>query len=133
MKKNIDLGLLLIRVIIGFTMLLYGIKKAFNGLDFILAVLEKQGLPSFISYGVYVGEVIAPILMIIGFRTRLASLVFALTCFIIILLTKMDKLFLLNDKGGMVIELIAIYFVVSLGLFFTGAGKYAVSKKNNRD
>lgn len=133
MKKNMDIGLLLIRFIIGFTMLLHGINKVIHGLGFIQGVLEKQGLPAFLSYGVYIGEIVVPLLIIVGFRTRLASLIFAINCLTIILLTQMDKIVALNENGGLMIELVAIYLVVSLGLFFTGGGKIAVSTKSNWD
>lgn len=133
MKRNGDLGLFLIRNIIALTMLLHGINKIAHGLGFIQEVLVKQGLPSFLSYGVYIGEILVPLLIIVGFRTRLASLILVINCLTIILLTQMDKIFSLNENGGLAIELVAIYLIVSLGLFFTGAGKIALSTKNKWD
>ncbi len=133
MKRNGDLGLFLIRNIIALTMLLHGINKIAHGLGFIQEVLVKQGLPSFLSYGVYIGEILVPLLIMVGFRTRLASLILVINCLTIILLTQMDKIFSLNENGGLAIELVAIYLIVSLGLFFTGAGKIALSTKNKWD
>ncbi len=133
MKTNIDLGLLLIRIVIGFTMLLHGIYKIIHGLDYIKSVVSDHGLPIFLSYGIYIGEVIAPLLIIIGFRTRLASLVLALTCILIVLFAHVHEVFSLNAHGGLAIELVCIYLFVSLGLFFTGGGKMSVSTKNKWD
>lgn len=133
MKTNIDLGLLLIRIVIGFTMLLHGINKIIHGLDYIKSVLSAHGLPAFLSYGVYIGEIIAPLLIIIGFRTRMASLALAITCICIILLAHVNEIIALNDHGGLAIELVCIYLFVSLGLFFTGGGKMSVCTKNKWD
>ncbi|WP_430612775.1 DoxX family protein [Flavobacterium sp. JP2137] len=133
MKKNTDLGLFLIRIIIALTMLLHGINKIVHGLDFIKGVLTKHGLPTFLSYGVYIGEIAIPLLIIIGFRTRLASLCFALYCLVVILLSHIKEVLSLNENGGLAIELVAIYLLVGLGLYYTGGGKLAVSTKSNWD
>lgn len=133
MKTNIDLGLLLIRIVIGFTMLLHGISKIINGITYVKSVVSEHGLPIFLSYGIYIGEVIAPLLIIIGFRTRLASLALALTCILIVLFAHVNEVFSLNAHGGLAIELITIYFFSSLGLFYTGGGKMALSTKNKWD
>lgn len=125
MEKKIDLGLLIIRVIIAFPMFIYGISKCVSGVGFIEQMLSDKGLPTFLAYGVYVGELIAPLLIIIGFKTRLASAVFAFNCLTAILLANTSAIFALNQYGGWQLELLAIYMFVSLGLAFTGPGKYA--------
>lgn len=127
MERNNQLGLLLTRVIIAGTMLVYGISKLFSGIGFIEELMTKMGVPSFLSYGVYVGEIIAPCLILIGFRTRLAALVFAINCLTAILLTQLPSLFTVNAFGGWSLDLLAIYLFTSIALFFSGGGKYAVS------
>ncbi|MCR6637969.1 MAG: DoxX family protein [Sporocytophaga sp.] len=133
MKKNIDLGIFVTRIAIGFPMLVYGISKLFYGIDFIKDMLIEKGLPSFIAYGVFLGEVVAPILIIIGFRTRLAGFVFAVNCLTAICLTQMSNAFKLNDYGGWALELLAIYMLIATGILFTGGGKIAVSTNNQWD
>lgn len=133
MKNRTDVGLLMIRLIIAGPMLLYGIGKILHGVDFIKEMLADVGMPAFIANGVYAGEIIAPILIIIGFRTKLAGLVFAFNCLTIILLSQTQNILTLNEFGGWAIELLAIYMVVTGALFFTGAGKYAVSIKSKWD
>jgi len=133
MNKNVDLGLLLVRMGIGFPMLIYGINKLFTGIDFIKNLLTASGLPSFLGYGVYVGEIIAPILIIIGYRTSIAGAVLAINCFTAILLTQIPFLFKLNDYGGWALELLAIYMLIGLSLLFSGAGKLAISKLHTWD
>lgn len=133
MKKNSDLGLLLTRIIISAPMLCYGISKLINGIDFIKSMMVEAGLPSFFAYGVYIGEVVAPLLMIVGIRTRISSLIFAINCLTIILLSQTQNILSLNEYGGWALELIAIYFVISISLFFTGGGRFAVSTANKWD
>ncbi len=114
-------------------MFLYGIGKILHGIDFIKDMLAANGIPTLIAYGVYAGEIIAPILILIGFRTRIAGAIFAINCLTIILLSQTQNIFRLNDFGGWALELLAIYLVVSASLFFTGAGKYAISTKQKWD
>jgi putative oxidoreductase len=41
-------------------------------------MLADKGIPSFMAYGVYLTEIVAPLLILIGFRTRLASLAYVI-------------------------------------------------------
>ena len=132
MKKNTDVGLLILRIAIGLLMLLHGIGKL-NGLDFIQGMLTEKGLPAFIAYGVLIGEILAPLAILIGFRTRIASVVYFVNCLVAILLVHSNDIFALNKHGGWAIELLGLYLLGSLALFFTGAGKYAVSTNNQWD
>lgn len=58
-------------------MLLHGIAKLTHGIDFIKSVAGV------FAYGVYVGEVLAPIAILIGFRTRIAAAVYAVNCLVL--------------------------------------------------
>lgn len=133
MKKNIDLGLLITRIAIGFPMSVYGISKLIHGVGFIEDMMTMHGLPSFFAYGVFAGEIIAPVLLMIGFRTRIAGLIFAANCFTATILAQTSNIFKLNEFGGWALELLVIYMLVTLSFFFTGAGKYAVSTQNKWD
>jgi putative oxidoreductase len=82
------------------------------------------------AYGSYITELIAPVLMIIGFRTRLASMTFFLGMITALILAHSENMFALSKTGGLEIELILLYAFGALVLFFTGAGKFAVSKTN---
>jgi putative oxidoreductase len=57
-------------------MLLHGIAKI-GQTTFIEGMLADQGLPTIMAYGVYLTEIVAPILILIGLRTRLAALAYA--------------------------------------------------------
>ncbi|MBS2097551.1 DoxX family protein [Carboxylicivirga linearis] len=133
MNKNNDLGLLVLRVSLGLLMLLHGIAKLVHGLDFIKGMLSGMGLPSFFAYGVLVGEVLAPIALIAGFRTRIAAAIYAVNCIVAIAMAHSGDIFSLSDHGGWAIELLGLYLFGAVAIFFTGAGKYAVSNQNNWD
>ncbi|MCC3214353.1 DoxX family protein [Chryseobacterium sp. X308] len=133
MKKNIDSGLLITRIAIAFPMSVYGISKVIHGVGFIEDMMSMHSLPSFFAYGVFAGEIIAPLMLIIGFRARLAGLIFAANCFTATILAQTANIFKLNEFGGWALELLVIYMLVSLSFFFTGAGKYAVSTQNKWD
>ncbi|MBP7954436.1 MAG: DoxX family protein [Parabacteroides sp.] len=131
--KQTNLGLLIVRLSIAGLMLLHGVSKLISGLDILPEMLKDVGLPSFLAYGVYVGEVFAPLLMIIGFRTRLASMIFVINCLFAIFLVHSSEIFSLDGNGGWPIELLGLYLFGALALVFTGAGNYAVSTNNRWD
>lgn len=133
MKRNNDLGLLILRVSLGMLMLLHGIAKVKNGTGFIEGVFEKNGLPAFLAYLVYLGEIIAPLMLIAGFRTRLASVLLGGTMVVVILTAAKDKVGQLTETGAWAIEVQALFFFGALALFFTGGGKFAASTKSKWD
>ncbi|MFH4965728.1 DoxX family protein [Gaetbulibacter sp. M235] len=133
MNTKQHIGLLIIRIGISFTMLIYGITKLIYDIDFIKDLFTQHGLPSFLGYGIYIGEIIAPILIILGFRTKLAGLVFAINCFAAILMVQLPNLLKLNEFGGWAIGPIFIYMIFGIALIFTGAGKFAISTNNKWD
>jgi putative oxidoreductase len=129
LNRNIDLGILIIRLSVGVLMLLHGISKLIHGVGFIEDQVVAAGLPVFVAYGVYVGEVIAPIFIIAGFGTRIASGVFAINCLVAALLVHAADIFTLNPQGGWMMELLGLFFFGAVALVFTGGGKYALSNK----
>ena len=132
MKKDKDLSLLILRLGVGILMLLHGIAKL-KGIDFIEGMLAKNGLPGFLAYGVYVTEIVAPLLIIIGYRTRLASLILIFGALFAMLLVHSGDIFTLNKAGGWGIELIGLFIIGALALAISGSGKFALSSKNKWD
>jgi putative oxidoreductase len=66
---------------------------------FISGMLVEKGLPGFIAYGVLVGEVVAPILIIVGLFTRPAALVLAFTMIVAWLMVGMGETLALDKVG----------------------------------
>lgn len=130
--KNINLGLLILRVSLGVMMLLHGIEKMGSGVGHIQGMLAEKGFSVILSYGVFMGEVIAPILMIAGFRTKLASIILVINCIFIMLLGPYN-ITGLGKYGGWNAELPGLFLFGALALVFTGGGNYAFSKQNKWD
>ncbi|WP_281234081.1 DoxX family protein [Flavobacterium gelatinilyticum] len=127
MEKNLDLGLLLVRISVGGLMLFHGVSKMLHGISFLVDNMGAFG------YAVYIGEVLAPIAILAGFRARIAAVLLAVTCVVAIAVAHAQDLFSISEHGGYANELLMLYLLGSVALFFTGAGKYAVSKNNNWD
>ncbi|WP_431167205.1 DoxX family protein [Tenacibaculum halocynthiae] len=131
--QNKEIGTLIQRVSIGLLILFHGIANMNSNYSFIKSLLSGLSLPEFFSYGVFIGEIVAPILIIIGYRAKLASLVLTLNMFIAILMAHVSEIFSINQYGGWAIELQALYLFGSLSIMFLGAGKYAISTNSKWD
>jgi putative oxidoreductase len=127
-----DIGKLLLRVTVGGLMLFHGIAKVQNGIGWMAGMLQSNHLPAFIGYGVYVGEVVAPLLLIAGILTRPAALVLAFDMLMAIVLVQRSKFFTLNQGGGWTVELEMFFLLAAVAIFYFGSGRYAVSKGRGR-
>lgn len=127
--RNTDIGKLITRVTLGFILLFHGIFKFTHGVDWLTQMLAQRGLPPFFGYGVYIGEIVAPILVILGLLTRPAALVIAFNMLMAISLVLSDKIFTVNERGGgWSIELEAFILLTALAVFFLGPGRYSFNK-----
>lgn len=131
--KRISIGLLILRISLGGLMLFHGLFKLVNGVDGIKGMLAGMGVPGWLAYGVHLGETIAPILIILGFRTRLAALFFSLIMLVAFGMVHTADVFTLSPTGGWANELIGLYLLGGIAIAFTGAGQYAVSQGNKWD
>jgi putative oxidoreductase len=126
--NNSDLGKLLLRLPVGGLMMFHGIYKLIHGYGFIVTKLEHAGLPAILVAGVPLGEVVAPLLIVLGLYTRPAALVEAFSMLMALYLVHMGDLFSLNSQGGYALELQALYLFGAIAVSFLGAGKYSVSR-----
>ena len=123
-----DTGKLILRLMLGGLMLLHGIHKmqdpgAMVGIG---KQLTAAGLPAFIAYGAYIGEVLAPLMLILGIFTRVGSLLIMINMIFAILLAHSKDIFMLGKHGGWAIELQGFYLFTAIALYFLGSGKFAV-------
>ena len=123
-----DVGKLLVRLTTGILMLFHGVAKVMkpDTLDWIGQQLGNYGLPSFIAYGVYVGEIVAAIMIIVGIYTRLGGLLIVINMIFAMILAHSDELFSLGDHGQWAIELQVFYLMMGVAVIFLGSGKYAI-------
>jgi len=131
-SRSNDLALLVLRLFVGGLMLLHGIHKISQGFDAGLAQIElmltEQGLPEALAIGVYVGEILAPVLLILGVLVRPAALIVGFTMLMSIWLAYGSDLFATSDHGGSVIEVNLLYFAGSLALALAGGGRIAIRR-----
>jgi len=123
-----DSGKLVLRLTIGVLLLLHGIAKLKGGVGWMAGPLGAFGLPAFVGYGAYVGEIVAPLLLIAGKWTRLAGVVVAINMLGAIILVQRDKIAALNQGGGWAIELEMLFLLGGIALFLLGSGRYSVSR-----
>ncbi|MBT8255728.1 MAG: DoxX family protein [Bacteroidia bacterium] len=124
MKRNKDLGLLILRVGISALFLGHGIGKF---LDFVNGNTEVGGDPIGLggllsSILVIIAEFIAPVLIIIGLKTRIAAIfpviAMAVAAFVV---HANDSL---EDK-----EMALLYMVGFLAISIMGAGRFSLDKR----
>ena len=124
---NADVGRLILRITVGGLMLFHGVAKIMHpaSLDFITGMLTANGLPALLAYGVFIGEVIAPVLVIAGYQARIGALLMAANMLFALFLAHAGELFSLSEHGGLAIELQLFYLFTAIAVMFLGSGKYA--------
>ena len=123
-----DWGKLLLRLAVAGLLIFHGIAKLKNGVGWMAGPLAGLGLPAFVAYGAYVGEVIAPIFVLLGKWARIAGLVIAFNMMSAIVIALRDRMFTLNMGGGWAIELELLFLLGGVTIFLLGSGKYSVSR-----
>ncbi|THE13148.1 DoxX family protein [Bacillus timonensis] len=76
-QKN-EIGALILRITLGILFLIHGVVKFQGGIENTVGWFESINIPGFMAYVVALLEVIGGIALIIGFATRLVSILFAL-------------------------------------------------------
>ncbi len=106
---------------LGVLMLFHGVHKVLNGVDFIIPLLESYNVPyaEYVSYGVYVGEVFAPLLLISGYYIRVAGAIIVFNMLVALFLVHRDEIFTLTDYGSLSIETPLLYLIIGLALFLS--------------
>ena len=76
MFQNADNGRLILRLTVGGLMIFHGIAKVMKPgtVDYIGDMLSGYGIPAIFAYAVYIGEIVAPLMLIAGYQCRLGAL-----------------------------------------------------------
>ena len=127
LPKSPDYGLLILRVALGFSMLmLHGRGKLLDFSGTVAKFPALFGLPANVNLGLAIfAEVVCSALLIAGLFTRFASLILAIT---------MGTAFFIVHKSSLIAgpgsgELAMVYLVAYVTLLFTGAGKFSVDRE----
>lgn len=127
-----DIGKLILRLSVGILLLMHGLFKLMHGIAGISALIQANGWPVWIAYGVFVGEIIAPALLILGLVTRASAVVIVLNMLIAVYLAHSHQLFHLTKSGGWLLELQGLYLFGALAIAFLGAGRFSIGGTRGR-
>ena len=127
---NESTGKLILRLALGLMLIMHGIHKLIGGIDYLDGMLANAGLPAFLKYGVYIGEVLAPLAVIAGYYARVGAWVIAVNMLFAIALVGAQDMFTLSPRtGGLALELEYFYLFSAIALALIGPGRYAVNQK----
>lgn len=124
-----DFGRLLLRVTLGVLVLLHGIGKLRGGMAGIERLVESQGWPGVLAYGVLVGEVLAPLMLIAGFHARLAGALVAVNMLFAIVLAHTGEIGSFDRGGGWALELQAMFLCTAVAIALLGPGRYGINQR----
>jgi len=131
---NMDLGLLLIRVIIGTLMAFIGYEKLIHFDELVVDEFWAKnvsflgmtgGVPLFLTI---FAEFFCSLFLILGLFTRF-SLFVLMFCMGYIFMVIFPMSIVDKGENGYHFNDAFVYFIFYLGLFFTGPGKYSLDKK----
>jgi putative oxidoreductase len=126
---NENIAKLILRVTLGVLILLHGIAKLTGGIGGIMGMVTSAGLPAFFAYGVYIGEVFAPLLVILGWYSRLGGAIIAINMLFAIGLVHRPELFSLGRGGGWAIELQGMFLFTAIAVALLGPGRFSLNQK----
>lgn len=122
-----DTGKLILRLALGVMILLHGVSKLMNGIDGIIGMVTANGLPPFVAYGVYIGEVLAPLLVITGCFSRIGGWLIAINMVFALYLVHRADLFVLAGTGGWALELQGMYLFTAIAIALLGPGRHSIN------
>lgn len=124
MLNQPDLARLILRLTLGFLVLLHGISKLLNGIGPIEDLLAAHGLPVILAWGVLIGEILAPAMLILGLHTRVAAVLVIINMLFAVVLAHQHELLALKSNGGWALELQALFLMNAVLILMLGPGRF---------
>jgi putative oxidoreductase len=121
-----DIGRLVLRMTVAGLVLFHGIDKILHGIGWMQGPLQSLHLPFFIAYGVFAGEVLAPLLVLSGVLTRIGALFIAFNMIMALVLDAGRYILSINPSGGWGVELEAFYLIGALVIALLGPGRFGI-------
>lgn len=124
MKRNNDLGLLILRVGISILLLTHGYPKLMKFVDGNMDIVgDPIGVGGLISsILVLLGEVVAPVLVLIGLKSRWAALTAAVTMAVAAFVAHAGDPIAQKEKA-------LLFLIGFLAIAIMGAGRFSFDKK----
>jgi len=125
MKNNLqnNVGLALLRIVPSAMMLSHGLPKFQKMIGGNFEFADPIGLgPAPSLFLAMIGEFICPILIIIGFKTRIMAIPPAITMLVAAFMIHINDPFGTKEKA-------LIYLVIFLVIILLGPGKYSIDRK----
>lgn len=119
-----DLGLLVLRVVIGAVFLAHGIQKINGGMEGLAGFLGGNGIPMamLMAWVLTAVETLGGLALILGIGTRIAAVLLGVVMIVAIATVKIEAEFI----GGYELDLTLL--AGNIALLLMGAGKYSLDK-----
>ena len=124
-----DFGKLVMRLTLGILILFHGIAKIKGGVGFLNPMLSGVGLPTWVAYGAYIGEVVGPVMVILGLFTRTGAFFIFVNMLFAIFLVHRPELMMFGKQGGWALELQGMFLFTALAIMFMNPGRYAITRR----
>lgn len=132
MNSMDSLGKLVLRLTVGGLLLMHGVHKLLDGIDPIKHMLAAHGLPDALGYGVYLGEVVGPILVILGLFSRVGGLLIVADLIVAVVLARMADLLVITSAGSHALETEVFFLFGGVAVILLGAGSLSLGGGNGR-
>ena len=121
-------AILLLRFTVGGLMLFHGVAKLTRGIAPIEGLLAQAGLPTWFAFGVFIGEIVAPLLVIAGVWVRWAALLIVVNMLFAVGLAHLGDLLALTQNGAYRLEAQAFFLFGSLVIAWLAGGKRGIRR-----
>jgi len=119
-------GKFLLRVSLGLLLLPHGIAKLQGGVNDVQRMVVAAGLPEPLGYAVFVGELLAPLMLLVGYHVRWAGLLVVLNMLAAIAIVHSHELLAFSRQGTLVLELQYFFLMSAVVVMFVGPGRWAI-------
>jgi putative oxidoreductase len=119
LNKN-EIGLSLLRVMLGLVFLANGVAKFQGGIENTVGWFDSIGIPGFLAYVVAIIELVGGIALILGVGTRIVSVLIGFIMLGAIFTVKLPAGFL----NGYVYDLVLL--IIAVNLFLNGSKLYSL-------
>ena len=75
----------------------------------------------------YVGEIVGPVLVIVGWFSRIGAALIAINMIFAIAVAHSADLFKVGEQGGWALELQGMYLMTAIALALLGPGRFSIN------